>query len=179
MAAVAALLPANAFEAELAAQIVTANAQAMDALRVAALPGQDPEKIRRNHAWAATMMRQMHNGLRLLHRTQEIREKAEAALQPAAMERAGYWFHDVSVPLPEPAPAQPDPEPAPTPTARTEAEHYAVIYPERAARIRADRGLPSRLDFAPPEPKLVDAIVNGTSPILRALDHNAPAAAAA
>ena len=52
----------------------------------------------------------------------------------------------------------------------TEAEQYAVIYPKRAALIRANRGLPPRLDFGPPEPELVAAIVSGTSPILQALD---------
>jgi hypothetical protein len=53
----------------------------------------------------------------------------------------------------------------------TEAERYAVLYPDRAARIRANRGLPARLDFGPPEPHIVEAIATGTSPILRALDN--------
>jgi hypothetical protein len=48
-----------------------------------------------------------------------------------------------------------------------------------AARIRAHGGLPVRLDFGPPEPEMVDALVNGTSPILRALDHRLQEAAAA
>jgi hypothetical protein len=53
----------------------------------------------------------------------------------------------------------------------TEVELYAVMYPERAARIRAAGGLPAKLDFGPPEPELVQAIVHGSSPILLALDH--------
>jgi hypothetical protein len=53
----------------------------------------------------------------------------------------------------------------------TEAERYAVLYPDRAARIRANRGLPARLDFSPPELHIVEAIVTGISPILRALDN--------
>jgi len=210
MAAVAALRPADAFEAELAAQIVSATAHAAECFRLAAQPGQDPEASHRTRAQAATMMRLMQSGLRILHRIQATREKAEAALHPAAMERAGYWFRDVSVPapgedrapalgegpgsLPAPSPAQAE---APQPIVRqpsvappgpghaepgftdlTEAEQYATLYPDRAARIRAHRGLPPRLDFGPPEPELVEAIVNGTSPILRALDHHplAPAA---
>jgi hypothetical protein len=32
-----------------------------------------------------------------------------------------------------------------------------------------------RLDFGPPEPEIVDALVNGTSPMLRALDLTAAA----
>ena len=69
-------------------------------------------------------------------------------------------------PGPEPAPAEP-----PAQAELTEAEKYAVIYPDRAARIRARRGLPARLDFGPPEPEIVEALVTGTSPILRELDQ--------
>jgi hypothetical protein len=84
------------------------------------------------------------------------------------MERAGYWFKEATVPEtpPEPAPAEP-----PAQAELTEAEKYAVIYPDRAARIRVSRGLPARLDFGPPEPEIVDALVSGTSPILRELDQ--------
>jgi hypothetical protein len=45
----------------------------------------------------------------------------------------------------------------------TEAEQYAVLYPNRARRIRAEGGLPARLDYGPPEPHIVDAIVNGAA----------------
>jgi hypothetical protein len=76
---------------------------------------------------------------------------------------------------PAPAPAEP-PEPAADPpavdfAALTEAEQYALLYPDRARRIRAERGLPARLDYGPPEPEIVHDLVNGTSPILRALDQ--------
>jgi hypothetical protein len=175
MAAVAALHPADAFEALLAAQIVEADAHAMDCLRLAVQAGQQPEDVRRCRAQAATMMRHMQSGLRALQRTQSMREKAEATMHPAAMDRAGYWFRDASPPLP-PSPAQAD---APQPADLTDAEQYAAVYPDRAARIRAHGGLPMRLDFGPPDPAVVDALVNGTSPILRALDHRPPAAAAA
>ena len=172
MASVAALHPADSLEADLAAQIVAANAHAMECLRLAGQPGQDPEAARRCRAQASTMMRHMQSGLRALQRIQAKREKAEAEMHPATMERAGYWFRDVSVPAPAPAlgegrgptPAQAAPEPN-----LTDAEQYAVIYPDRAAAIRAHRGLPPRLDFGPPAPEIVEALVNGTSPILRAL----------
>jgi hypothetical protein len=49
----------------------------------------------------------------------------------------------------------------------------------RAVRIRAERGLPKCLDFGPPEPAIVDATDNGTSPIMRALDQRQHAEAAA
>jgi hypothetical protein len=44
-----------------------------------------------------------------------------------------------------------------------------VIYPRRAAVIRSLGGLPGKPDFDPPPPELVDAIVTGSSPVLRAL----------
>jgi hypothetical protein len=121
------------------------------------------------------MMRQMHVALGKLERRQVTREKAEAEMQPAAMQRAGRWFREATVPA-EPAPP-PGPEPATPPQefgALTEAEQYAVLYPERAARIRAARGLPAPLDFGPPETTLIDALVSGSSPILQALDRPPP-----
>ena len=53
-----------------------------------------------------------------------------------------------------------------------------MIYPDRATRIRAAGGLPADTTFGPPEPRLVQAIVHGTSPILLALDrHDVPSRA--
>ena len=122
------------------------------------------------------MMRQMQSGLRTLQRMQATKAKAEAAMQPAAMERAGYWFRDVSVTAPV---APPKRLPRPNIPTSQRPEQYAITYPDRAVRIRAERGLPKRLDFGPPEPAIVDAIVNGTSPIMRALDQRQHAAAMA
>src|SRR5580704_16241141 len=49
-------------------------------------------------------------------RTQAERDKALTAMHPAAMERAGYWFHEATVPEPAP-PSAPSvaAEPAPPP----------------------------------------------------------------
>jgi len=173
IAAVAALYPADAFEARLAARIVAADAHAMDCLRLAIQPGQDPVDVRRNRAQANSMMRQSQSALHALQRRQAAREKAEAALHPAAMERAGYYFRDVSVPAPDEAPPPAPADPPPAADIAAEADQYAAIYPDRAARIRANRGLPQKLDFGPPSPELVHAIVTGSSPILRALDAQA------
>jgi hypothetical protein len=172
---VVALCPMDAFEARLAARIVAMGAHADDSLRSASRAANDPMEQRRCRAQTVSMARQSDAALRSLHRIQALREKQLAQTHPAAMERAGYWFHDVSAPAPEPAPAPPA---APDPCLATgldpvvtEAELYAVMYPERAARIRAAGGLPAKLDFGPPEPELVQAIVHGSSPILLALDH--------
>ena len=172
---VAALCPIDAFEARLAARIIAMGTHADDSLRSAALAAHDPMEQRRCRAQAASMARQADAALRSLHRIQALHEKQLAETHPAAMERAGYWFRDVSAPAPEPEPAPPA---APDPCLATgldpvvtEAERYAVLYPDRAARIRAAGGLPAKLDFAPPEPELVHDLVHGSSPILQALDH--------
>jgi hypothetical protein len=110
-----------------------------------------------------------------------------------------YWFREVSAPEPVPQPvpdADPGPAPAEPPASAvppapapgpghapafeqlTEVEQYAVLYPDRAALIRAKGRLPDRLDFGPPEPEIVEGLVHGTSPILRALDRPPMAVAA-
>ena len=101
MTAVAHLLPENAAEAEVAVLVVAAQSRAREALRAASQPGLEPDQTRRCTAQAASMMRQADGSIRTLLRMQAERQKAEAAMRPAAMERAGYWFRSVS---PEPDP---------------------------------------------------------------------------
>jgi hypothetical protein len=166
MDAVAALNPYDAFEARLAARIVGMDAHAADSLRSAGLAAADPAEMHRCRAQAASMARQSDAALRSLLRMQATREKQLAALHPAAMERAGYWFREITVPEPAPDPVPPaDADPF---GQLTEAEQYAVTYPDRAARIRAAGGLPADLDFGPPEPQLVHEVLHGASPILLA-----------
>lgn len=176
MTAVAHLLPENAAEAEIAVLIVAAQFQARDALRAACQPGLDPEQVRRCRAQAATMMRRADTDIRTLMRIQAERVKAETAMRPAAMERAGYWFKSITLPHPEPAPA---PEPPPPIRveygAMTPAERYATLYPDRASRILAERGLPTRLTFPPPDPEVVTDLLSSSSPLVRALFEPAQA----
>jgi hypothetical protein len=128
------------------------------------------------HVQVAWMARQLDATLRNLLRIQATREKQEAAMHPAAMERAGYWFQEISVPARDPPPAdaqsaeaQSDAEPEPTQAGiDAEAELYAMIYPDRAARIREAGGLPARLDFGPPEPAIVAALLGGAGVARRA-----------
>ena len=171
MAFVAALHPADAYEANLATQIVAADAHAKESLRLAVQPGQLPEEVRRCHARAAVMMRHMQSGLRMLRRDQVAREKAETAMHPAAMERAGYWFRDASVPSPE---SSPDAAGSPRFEDLTEAEQYAIIYPDRARRIRAAGGLPKPLDFGAPEPAIVQALIAHQWPANSVSLHTTP-----
>ena len=168
MAVVVAYHPADISETLLAAQIVVADAQAIHCLRLAVAPDADAETIRRCRAQAAARCASC-KAASAFSSDQAAREKAETEMHPAAMERAGYWFHEVSVPAP-PVPLVPTEdaaEPVLDPVA--EAEHYALIYPDRAALIRAHGGLPPRLTFGPPEPDIVAALVNGASPALRAI----------
>jgi hypothetical protein len=162
MDAVVALHPENAFETRLAVRIVSTDAHAADALRAVALAAGDFEKVRQCRAQAASMARQSDAALRALLRIQTTREKQEAAIHPAAMARAGYWFKEVSVPGPAPSPTQPKSEPEPDIDA--EVRLYAALYPDRVARIREAGGLPPRLDFGPPEPEIVAALLRGVVP---------------
>ena len=111
MIAVAALHPADGLEAKLAAEIVAADAWVMDNHRLAAEFRNDTAVTLRCRAEARSMMREMRSHLRELRRMQAERDKALAAMHPAAMERAGYWFKDATEPEPT-APASPSAEPA-------------------------------------------------------------------
>lgn len=184
ISAVAALQPGDAFQADLAASIVVANAHAMDCLRSAVQPSLTPEQVGRCRAQAAKMMRLMQSGLRQLRQLQGDRERTRNLSQPT--DRTGASTQGIAIP---PAPIR-TPPPAPTLPARTappppadiiaEAERYAAIHPKRAALIRRRRGLPPSLYFAAPAPAIVQTIVTGTTPRLRALDKpNRQTAAAA
>src|SRR5436305_9527503 len=70
IASIAALAPANAVEAEMAAQFVAASAQWKDWLRLAQLPDAGPERAAECRARATSMMRQANSALRLLLRLQ-------------------------------------------------------------------------------------------------------------
>jgi hypothetical protein len=181
MAAVTALIPENAIEAELAALIVAKVFHAKHALRDASRPNLTVDALNSYRNQASRMDRDSQSGLRNLLRLQAERRKAEDALRPAAMERAGYWFKDslemAGRPLPMLAPEPDDDAPPPGEPPRRvlsqmdPAEQFAAIYPQRAALIRAYGGLPPNINFGAPEPDLVAAIVASTSPIMLALDQ--------
>ena len=187
IAHVASLLPVNADEANLAVQHVAANAAAMDCLRIAReYATSDHAFFLKFNARAISMMRQARAARELLLRVQAERRAREA--DHAAADRAAWTEHCAiglmtdalgtppPAPMaepPPPPPQQPTEEPAADPIA--EAEQYAIIYPQRAARIRILGGLPQPLDFGPPSPELVQAIITGDTPTLRALDSHAAA----
>jgi hypothetical protein len=184
IARVASMLPANDEEADLAARCVAHAAYAMDCLRLArGYRATDHAYFLKCTAQAASTERKAQSARSLLLRLQAERRKRQA--DNAAADQDAWTEHcaigmmadalgDASpeAPAEAPPPPPPAPQPAeePVPDPVAEADRYAVIYPQRAARIRALGGLPQPCGFGPPPPELVDAIVTGTSPTLRALE---------
>ena len=78
IAGVAALCPANAAEANLAAEFVAASEQWKDCLRLAQLPETTPEMAAKCRAEARSMMREGKSALRLLLKLQEARGKRDS-----------------------------------------------------------------------------------------------------
>ena len=198
IAQVAAMLPANADEAFLAAQCVGARLYGMGCIREArGLAKTDPEWQRKCAAQGFSAFRESRQARSLLARLQMAREKREK--DPAATDRAAWSEHCTiglmtdalagSPAKPVPVPVEPQSVPEPPPAAEpaadeapkrdlaAEAEMYAIMYPRRARLIRAHGGLPGNIDFGPPDPELVPFIVNGTTPALLSLDTELAAAA--
>jgi len=78
------------------------------------------------------------------------------------------------------APPPPEADPPPPPAtvdddkfARHDtAEQYALIYPRRAAEIRACGGVPPTATYGLPDPDTVQAVIASTSPILQQIDKD-------
>ena len=172
IAQVAALCPANAAEATLAAQYVAANAQAMECLRLTNHLDTDMVMALKCSAQAASMMRQSQAALRTLLRTQAAREKRDA--DPINAGTAAWTEHMAAASMTEaltsskrePAPPEPEPD-AP------DVALYETIYPERAALIRRHGGVPADVTFGPPDEDTVRALITTRSPIVKTLDRQA------
>jgi hypothetical protein len=184
----AAMLPANADEANIAANCVATRLYAMDCIRRAReLETVDRTWAGKCGAQAVSMLRESRQARSLLARLQAAREKRER--DPVATDRAAWSEHctiglmtgELAKAEPPPSPPPP-PEPAvdatePTSDPAAEAEFYAIHYPRRARLIRRLGRLPDKVDFGPPPPEVVHAIVTGTTPHLLALDAEEMAAA--
>src|SRR5271165_5441998 len=75
--------------------------------------------------------------------------------------------------------ASPQPAAMPKYEDMTEAEQYAVIYPDRAAAIRRHGGMPPGAKYPPPDDAVFTEIVTGNSPVFLALDAEHAAEAVA
>ena len=159
--ALADLHPANAYEARLAARAVATDAHAMDCLCHATAPATHPDEVRRCRAQANTMMRASESALRSLRALQASRAKRETAPAIAAVGEARQT---------RPQAVDAAAIEAPRPHIAATADEYALNHRKRAALIRRLGRLPERIECDPISPELVNAIVTGTSAILRSLD---------
>src|SRR5271163_2842320 len=91
IARIAALCPANAAEADIAALYVAASEQWKECLRLAQQPEMSLLGTMKCRAQANSMMRQAQGALRLLLRMQATRQKLEA--NPEAGDRAAWTEH--------------------------------------------------------------------------------------
>lgn len=153
IAQVAAMLPANANEANIGAQHVGAQAQAMACLREANRPNQTTKIMLQCTAQAASMMRQANATRSLLLRIQAARQKREANNQ--LLDQANILEHCTTSLMIEalgrtpPAPIeiiQPEPQAEPSPDTNDEA---AATRPSRADRASTPDFYPAAPDFMP------------------------------
>jgi hypothetical protein len=96
IARIAALCPADAAEADVAAQFVAASEQWKECLRLAQSPETTREWAAKCRAQAASMMRQANGALRLLLRLQQARGKRDA---DAAAQSSAAWTEHVALSL--------------------------------------------------------------------------------
>jgi len=175
IAHIAVLRPADAEEANLAAQYVAACAQAVDCLRLARAWPNDAGLVLKCSAQSAGMMRQARGWRTALLRAQADRRKRDRATGGRDTGIAEYRPPAEAIDCPPPAPKPAEP-PKPGPIA--EAERYALLHRKRAALIRRLGRLPDKIDIGGLSPEAAHAIVIGTTPILLALDARPRRAAA-
>jgi hypothetical protein len=186
IAEIAAYTPAGAAELNLARRYVEAAEAADECLRLAHQAARENSpNATKLRAQSASFMRQAQGYHTRLLRLQNERRKLEK--DPRAANRAAWAEHCTiglladdellespspqPITAPPPAPEPPSPPPPEPPAPLTEAELYATLYPERAARIRRfGRVLPD-LDFDPPHPELVQALTTAHGPIFTDLDR--------
>ena len=118
VARIAALVPANAAEADIAGLYVAASEQWKECLRLAQLPETPLQQAIKHRALANAMMRQAQGALRLLLRMQTIRGKREATNQ--SCDRAAFTEQcAIDLMLDALGSASGTAEPRPTPLATT------------------------------------------------------------
>ncbi len=177
IARIAALSPANAAEADVAALYVAASEQWKNLLRLAQEADTTSYWAQKCRAQANSMMRQAQSAVRLLLRMQAARQKTEANSE--ARDRAAWTEHcaiglmaqallrrpapaPIAEPAPPPAPEpQPEPEPAqqPQPAPLVAAQNNKAISPRRADLLR----LMERLS-GPPDDDLLQSLITALLP---------------
>jgi hypothetical protein len=184
IAEIASMCPVNPEEARIAARVAIADAQARDCIRHARALSNDPIPAMKCQAQANHDMRTANAARSLLLRVQAARRKRESV--EATRDQDAWTIHateglllaaDGHATAAPPSPA-PEPEPPPPPATGDDdrfarydaAEQYGMMYPRRAAEIRAYGGVPPTATYGPPEPDTVLALIASTSPILQQID---------
>jgi hypothetical protein len=194
IADIASMLPANGDETRIAVRTVVADARADECARHARALFNDHAGAVKCLGLANNFTRTANASRALLHRVQAARRKHEAI--PANCEK-DCWTEEALVSfmakahrktMPPAAaqptlPAQDTPPTQDTPSvhgtrsgedpfaAYTEAERYAILYPYRAAGIRAHGGVPPDAPYEHPGSGLVADIVASTSDVLVLIDE--------
>lgn len=148
--------------------MVAAEFHAKDALAAASQPNLTVDALKNDRAQASLMARTCQATLRSLLNLQATRKPAKATQsQPRRPEAATVATAGAQSPQTCSLPAR-----IYDPLAHlSEPERYCATHPGPAARIRAERGLPKRLNFPAPKRDIVQAIVHGTGPFFTALDE--------
>jgi hypothetical protein len=202
LATVAAMVPGNPVEADLAACHVAAMAHCKDCLRQAAEHTADLKQAGKLRAQAASMGREARGFLGKFERMQALRKKREATDETR---ESAAWSEHCTLGLmtqaleslpPQPPASPPAPAaaaPAPPPKAppprdydewsdeekrvdrlRWQADRYAILHTERVKLIRQLGGLPPDCDFEPPPPDVLHEIIHGNGSNLRWADTYKP-----
>ncbi len=183
---IASMVPVNADEASFSLSVFLADAQARDCMRHARMHFNDAGIAMKCRAQASHCKRTANAARALLLRVQAARHKREAV--PQSCEQDAWTIHAsesyllaadgqrVAAPPPPPSAVAPGDAGEPRHTA---AETYAIMYPQRAAAIRAYGGMPPDAAFDRPPPRLLSALHASTSPILQRIDEQRTAEAAA
>lgn len=176
IAEIASMVPVNAEEACIALRVVIADAQAKDCIRHARMHFNDTNIAMKCQAQAAHCERTANAAHSLLLRVQAARHKREAVQK--SCEQDAWSIHitesDLLAADGKPVPAPPPPRSTTDDTGgsgHTAAELYAIMYPQRAAAIRACGGMPPDARFDRPTPELLHELVASTSPALDQLDQ--------
>jgi hypothetical protein len=183
IAEIASMCPVNAEEARIAARVVTADTQARDCIRHARALFSDTIPAMKCQAQASHLMRTANAARSLLLRVQVARRKRDSVQDTREQDA---WTTHAAEGLLLAADSHATAEPPPPPATDDDnkfarydaAEQYALMYPRRAAEIRACRGVPPTAAYGLPEPETVAALIASTSPILQQIDEEYAEAAA-
>ncbi len=178
IARIAALCPANAAEADVAALYVAASEQWKNLLRLAQEADTTSYWAQKCRAQANSMMRQAQSALRLLLRMQAARQKLEKNQE--ARDRAA-WIEHCALGLmaqalsPQATPAAVAESPAPSPVSQPQPEPEPVQQPQPAPLVATqnDKAIsPRRADLlrlmerlsGPPDDDLIQSLITALLP---------------